>query len=390
MRVLVADDHAYNRELLSIILEDEGHQVVEAVNGIQAVDIYCTDLSIDIVLMDINMPEMDGISATKLIKTHSVERFVPIIFITALDNAEIIASCLDAGGDDFVPKPVNEDVLIAKLNAHARTLELYNNLHDAHAELSRYKDIVDREHAIVEHIFLNYGKRDQSQCQNVRQHTSPASMFDGDVVLVSSSLDGGVYILVGDFAGHGLVAAIGALPLSEVFYSMVSVQASIAEIASALNQRLLEILPADMCCCATIMYVDASGRDVTVWSGGMHDILAIKPNRLAVEKFPAKHGPLGVLSKAEFDSSLLLFQIEVGEKVYIHTEGIVNTLNSEQQPFGLTRLEDQLLTDSDDAVASLNAALIEFHGGAQQADDISIVELVGGPLQHLNIPESKF
>jgi Response regulator containing a CheY-like receiver domain and a GGDEF domain len=81
MRVLVADDHAYNRELLSIILEDEGHQVVEAVNGIQAVDIYCTDLSIDIVLMDINMPEMDGISATKLIKTHSVERFVPIILL---------------------------------------------------------------------------------------------------------------------------------------------------------------------------------------------------------------------------------------------------------------------------------------------------------------------
>jgi len=388
MRVLVADDHAYNRELLSIILEGEGHQVVEAVNGIQAVDICCADLTIDMVLMDINMPEMDGISATRLIKTNNGERFVPIIFITALDNAEIIANCLDAGGNDFVPKPVNEDVLVAKLNAHARTLELYNNLHEAHAKLSLYKEMVDREHAIVEHIFANYGKRDQTQCKSIRQHTSPASMFDGNMVLVSTAVDGGVYILVADCAGHGLVAAIGALPLSDVFYRMVSLQASVAEIASALNKRLLEILPENMCCCATVMYVDARGRDVTVWSGGMQDILAVKLNARTVVKIPAKHGPLGVLLDSEFDSSPLQFEIEVGEKIYIYTDGIVDAVNSDQQQFGLTRLEVQLLAGSEDAVAKLTTTLKDFYGGGKPADDISIVELVGGPLQYRDLHDA--
>jgi len=76
MKILVVDDHSYNRELLSFILEDEGHACVEAENGRLACLAVEQDPEINLVLMDINMPEMDGIEATIQIKNDIGERFL--------------------------------------------------------------------------------------------------------------------------------------------------------------------------------------------------------------------------------------------------------------------------------------------------------------------------
>src|SRR5688572_20404412 len=103
MKILIADDHAANRDILRFTLEEYSHDCVMAGNGREAVEIFCADTAIGMILMDINMPGLDGIAATQEICRLKKDRFVTIIFITAFDDPEILAQCLDAGGDDFIP-----------------------------------------------------------------------------------------------------------------------------------------------------------------------------------------------------------------------------------------------------------------------------------------------
>ena len=104
-----------------------------------------------------------------------------------------MVKCLDVGGDDFVPKPINESILLSKLYAHARNRKLYNKLKAANEALEYHQQVMDREHRIVEHIFANNTAQADSHCDNVKSYTSPASMFNGDLLLTAPSPAGGVY-----------------------------------------------------------------------------------------------------------------------------------------------------------------------------------------------------
>lgn len=129
-RVLVVDDTATNRQILSVFLKKLGHTVDLAEDGAQAVKMFAEN-SYDLVVMDVMMPVMDGYEATRRIKAMSVERWVPVIFLSALDKDENLVAGLDAGGDDYLPKPVNFVVLAAKLRSFARALALRRELEDA-------------------------------------------------------------------------------------------------------------------------------------------------------------------------------------------------------------------------------------------------------------------
>lgn len=383
MKILLVDDYPQNRELLAMILDDEGHTCVDAADGIEACEAFRADLDIDLILMDINMPNMDGISATRQIKSECGDRFVPVIFVTALDNPDILVRCLNAGGDDFVPKPVNETVLMAKIHAHARSKALYTTLQSANKSLRYHQQVMNREHAIVEHIFANSSRRNKTYCRNIRHYTSPMSMFDGDVVLSAPSPTGGNYLMVGDFTGHGLAAAIGSLPVTEIFYDLAERQASISQLAATLNQRLFELLPISMFCCATLLYVDAGGERCTVWSGGMNDLLWVKRIGEAPAKIEAQHMPLGILNESEFDNSPQLFVLAPGERLYVYTDGVNEAVNLDGEEFGLARLENLVAGGGDNMVERVKEAVTDFHQGADQSDDLSIVEFTAGPLVHL-------
>ena len=90
IKVLLVDDDRINRVLLNAILKREGYAVLEANDGQEAVDIFDSEKP-DLVLMDVMMPVMDGYEATKLIKSRGAERFVPVIFLTAVTDEKALA-----------------------------------------------------------------------------------------------------------------------------------------------------------------------------------------------------------------------------------------------------------------------------------------------------------
>ena len=127
LKVLVVDDSATNRTILQVFLRKLGHEVVLAEDGAQGVAAFEREAP-DLVLMDVMMPVMDGYEATRRIKALAGEQWIPVLFVSALDNDESLVAGLDAGGDDYLPKPVNFVVLDAKLRATARTLAVQRSL----------------------------------------------------------------------------------------------------------------------------------------------------------------------------------------------------------------------------------------------------------------------
>ena len=112
-KILIAEDHADSREALSALLEAFGYQVVRAVDGREAVQL-ARESEPDLILMDIMMPNLDGFEATRRIRAFPETRSTPIITLTAMDGARSLA--LDAGANDFLPKPVNSRTLLDKVN----------------------------------------------------------------------------------------------------------------------------------------------------------------------------------------------------------------------------------------------------------------------------------
>ena len=112
-RILVAEDHLDSREALRELLEAFGYEVIEAINGRQAVDAAVKQRP-SLILMDVMMPEMDGFEAIRLIRQTPQTTDVPIIAVTAMDGARELA--LHAGANDYVKKPIEIRRLIGLVN----------------------------------------------------------------------------------------------------------------------------------------------------------------------------------------------------------------------------------------------------------------------------------
>ncbi|MFC4274822.1 response regulator transcription factor [Achromobacter aloeverae] len=121
--VMLVDDTPDNLKMLSDALDEAGYMVVVATDGASAVERLDFVLP-DIVLMDAVMPVMDGFEACRRIKAHPAASHVPVVFMTGLTEPEHVVRGFQAGGIDYVTKPIDTDVVLARLDAHLRNARM--------------------------------------------------------------------------------------------------------------------------------------------------------------------------------------------------------------------------------------------------------------------------
>jgi len=137
MKVLLAEDSRANQMLISAYIEDFGHQVIAVDNGQAAIDAFKEERP-DLILLDVTMPVLDGIEAARKIRILCEEDndWVPIVFLSGLTDSKDIAKGIEAGGDDYLSKPVDSIVLNAKLTAMTRIADMRHQLDEANRKLT--------------------------------------------------------------------------------------------------------------------------------------------------------------------------------------------------------------------------------------------------------------
>ncbi len=113
--ILIADDDGVSRKLLRRLLERDGHTVRAAADGAEALELF-SENEIDMVLLDVVMPELDGITVLERIKATPGKHHVPVIMISAVDETDSVVRCIEIGADDYLAKPFNPVILRARIN----------------------------------------------------------------------------------------------------------------------------------------------------------------------------------------------------------------------------------------------------------------------------------
>jgi adenylate cyclase len=152
--ILVVDDNEGNREVLSRRLLRDGYEVMLAETGRQALRM-AKRYQFDIILLDIMMPEMDGIEVLAELKKDSKLRHLPVIMISAVDEVESVVRCIQLGADDYLPKPFNPVLLRARINSLLDRKRMRDAEMRKAAELARAVGEIEAQRKKTEELLLN-------------------------------------------------------------------------------------------------------------------------------------------------------------------------------------------------------------------------------------------
>ncbi|TYP61756.1 fused response regulator/phosphatase [Stutzerimonas stutzeri] len=373
LSILIAEDGAADRMLLAAIVRRQGHRVTTAANGAEAISLFERERP-QLVLMDALMPVMDGFEAAQQIKRLAGNELVPIIFLTSLTENEALVRCLEAGGDDFIAKPYNPIILEAKIQAMHRLRRLQATVLEQRDLIGRRNQQLLDEQRAAKAIFDKVAHAGCLNAPNIRYRQSPRALFNGDLLLAAQAPAGRMFVLLGDFTGHGLPAAVGAMPLAETFYGMTAKGYSSNQILRDINAKLKLILPVEMFCCATFLDINLEQGILRVWSGGLPDGYLLKADG---DWLPlrSRHLPLGVREASSFDDSFETLPLAMGDRLLLLSDGLLESRNADDQLFGEQRLLEVIEANRNLAMLfdDIQEALQAFHG--QILDDLSLVEV---------------
>ncbi|OUS26327.1 fused response regulator/phosphatase [Gammaproteobacteria bacterium 45_16_T64] len=376
LRILIADDNDSDRLILQTIVRKEGHTVYTARDGQEAIDAF-VDKSPDLILLDALMPNVDGFQAARAIRDLAGENLVPIIFLTSLKDAASLADCLDAGGHDFLSKPYNRIILKAKILAFARMRKLHETVQAQRDEIVKHHDHLIHEQEVAKVVFDNIAHSGCVDAPNIKHLLSPMAVFNGDLILAARKPNGGMFVFLGDFTGHGLPAAIGAMPVSEIFYGMAQKGFSLQDIMREINNKLKRILPVGVFCCSCL--VDFSFRNETAefWLGGLPDVFVYRQDD-SIENFASQHLPLGVLGGDKFSTDTRVIPMNKGDRFYMWSDGILEEVNNRDEMFGEDGVRRAFAENKnpDNFFEELIASVAEYTNHADQDDDHTIVEAI--------------
>jgi serine phosphatase RsbU (regulator of sigma subunit) len=371
LKILVADDDPIARHVVARTLRAR-FEVTEACDGQQAIDLFAAQ-DFDFVLLDVEMPRKTGVEATEEMRALSQERFVPIILLSALEEVSTMVEGLARGADDFLPKPFNARVFESKLAVFLRIRDAQQRLRDQNQVLAQYQERTETEHLLAQEVFGRILARGAQHEPRVRISASALAMFNGDIALTARTSTDRFRWLLADVAGHGLVGAIGTVPLSSMFYRTAKSNRTLIDAVGVINEELHDTLPSSLFCACLAFELDPTRSQLTVINCGMPDAYLVTAAG-AVRALRSQNLPLSVVTG--FEAICEVIPVEPGMRIFAVSDGIVECTAPDGEMFGAERLEKLLAqTPADEAFDAVLAQVRAFSCGSQ-SDDVSIVEVM--------------
>jgi DNA-binding response OmpR family regulator/anti-sigma regulatory factor (Ser/Thr protein kinase) len=376
LTILVVEDSASARMMIAAVIERQGHQVVLAVDGIEGLAAFEAHKP-DLVITDVNMPRMDGFELLQAIRSRTASRWVPVVFITAMDSEGPDASAqavraLNLGADDLLRKPLEIEMLKAKLRAFRRALLLQDRTERQRLELETYRRHAEEEKAFASELIARLSRSQELQDPDVRIWQQAAEQFSGDVVAVTRTYSGRLHALLADGTGHGLTAALNVLPLIEPFYAMSAKGHSIHTIAIELNRKVYTHLPRECYVAAALVSYDPLEQRLETWNGGIPDLLLHEGIDRPMRHLCSQSPPLGVMKPAFFDPIIVSQTLDRESLLVLASDGLVEAMGQDDLAIGIANLEAfvRFHRDADNIERILRKRLAGAH-----PDDLTLLQI---------------
>jgi two-component system, HptB-dependent secretion and biofilm response regulator len=365
---LVVDADPASRLLLESQLASCGYAVAVATEGLDAVAQFVA-CGADVVFIDVHMSDADGIEAVKRIKAIAGHEFVPVIFVSGAGETASLERSIDAGGDDFVTKPVDERVLRAKLRAFERIRALHRSSARLHARTRADWEVAQ---TLLGEVVMGPNPRSSA----LRVDLMPTDTFSADIFLAEYCPSGDLNLLLGDFTGHGLAAALAAQPTAEIFRSMTAKGFAPQQILLEMNRKLKAQLPTGKFLAGVFVQVSRSLERLWVANCGMPEVLVLGESGVS-ERIRSAALPLGIQAEPDVAEWLRLVPIVSGQRLLLASDGVHEAVNPGGEQFGRDRLEHAAARPAgmESPALEIKRALDTFREGEPIPDDASLVEV---------------
>jgi DNA-binding response OmpR family regulator/anti-sigma regulatory factor (Ser/Thr protein kinase) len=373
LTVLVVDDSSQARLMVSRFVSHLGHIPLLACSGEEALELFTTHAP-DLLLLDVQMPGIGGYEAARRVRALAGVQWVPIIFLSAAAEEDDIIKGLEAGGDDYLTKPVHFRLLEAKIHAMQRITEMQRLLRDNAGQLERYRDENEREQRLAKHLLDQLVRVDTFDEKGVERWMMPARHFSGDVLAAASAPSGALHVILADGTGHGLAAALSVIPVTAVFYSMTERGFTVSSIARELNRKLEELMPTGRFVAATLAAIHRQERTIEIWNGGNPPALFVRSDGRLLRSWQPMHPALGIMRSEDFSDRTESFRWTVPGQLLMCSDGLLEAESPTGEAFGAERMTRILLSGSPESrVRRLRTALYAHLDGQPAHDDISLL-----------------
>ena len=370
-----SDKHALLEQL------DSSRYHATTVSSIDALVAHASDQdsSPDIVLVCIELIAKQPRRMIEFLRHFLIDHYAPILMLANACDNDVLVEAMAAGAHDFVITPIAPPLLEAKIAAQLRMSQMKYVVHQQHQQLVDNHSHLIHEQALAKEVFNKVARDNGVEIANICHWLSPIAVFNGDVLLAAPTPNGGLMVLLGDFTGHGLAAAIGAIPLASTFYSMVGKGFTMQDIIKELNNKLHELLPVSVFCCASMAQFNFEQGVVDIWNAGLPDCYILRHNSPVLEVVSSNALALGIVGGSSFDAQPTRFHMDKGDRLYFLSDGVLEATDSSGEQFGDQRLmqviAQQSGVDAADGFAAIKQQLVEFIGEHARTDDISLVEV---------------
>ncbi|GAB4312365.1 MAG: SpoIIE family protein phosphatase [Candidatus Sumerlaeia bacterium] len=373
--ILIVDDNQLNIELLTQELEDLNCIILTAQSGHEALQIVEQRLP-DLVLLDWMMPGMSGLELLEHWRQDERTKNMPVIMVTAKSASEDVVQCLRAGANDYVTKPLDLEILQARVDTHLR-------LHFMREELRLKNEQLQRELEAARRMQLA-SLPDAEEVRRVSHAYSLTCAFyyeatnqlAGDYWDILDQHDQLTFVIV-DFAGHGVVPSINTFRFKTFLHSQCLDVKDPARILTMANdyfcRQLTEYDYATVAVCSIVKGGGRGAGRMIYANAGHPPPLLLKPQGGQIIELPKGSFPIGLIPQVQYQSSEL--STASGDMLFFYTDGLVEIWNAEGQMFGIGNLFNFLCDIRTKDVDSLVKAVVDrvksYRGGEPLSDDIT-------------------
>lgn len=374
--ILVVEDDDSLRDWIEFELGFDGYRVSQASDGANAIAFVDSRPALDLILLDVQLPGMDGFQICDHIQQLSDMAAVPVIFLTARASLDDKLSGFAAGAVDYLTKPFKMAELKARIQALLRSKERQRSAGRQEEHAQRDKEMA--EAAMIQQALMSCALNGITGVE-VFADCRPARTVGGDLYDIYVRPDGRLNVVEADVSGKGMAAAMVTSEVRTVLREVSRMLASPGAVMALTNARLYDDL-SNVNKLVTIFagfYTPATRTFVYTNAG--HSVAVYRPVEGPAQILEATGLPLGIFDVADFEE--LVVRLAGDDLLVICSDGFPEASNHAGDLYGYDRLLEAIeavhASPVNEIAATLAREVAEFAAGCEQSDDQTIIVIKG-------------